>query len=614
MALPFVEFEIAAGLYTKSRQDDVSALLTATNVDYYEVAGGVGKIPGTLRRSDTAPAAWESLHHHEGRSSGVLTRIQVGVAGTVLYQINTDQTIASIKSGLVAEAMFGVSSQDRLYLASANNTPLKVRLAATVSNWGTAAPTSAPVAAKGSAGNVDKGTHRYVVTYVNSEGKESNRSDPSNTVTTDPSMVSLTSVPTSPESQVVSRKIYRDIDGDAQYRFVATISDNTSTTFSDNLSQADISTSVAPEPGGPIDNSPPENMAFVAPFEAYIFGVLASDRNTIVWTEANEPEYWPTANARTFNTEITALSPILGGLLVFGSDWMVAVTGGEGGSRSIQFQEVNPELGCIGPRAVCRTKQSIMLIHDDGPHLTTNGQDDWYLGTPIRDQIDPALGLIPGTFVAHDLSRYRVFWFFTFNTTAALVYNYGNLGTGQISPEGVGVDPLDLRQGKWSRIDFPAGVVVRCVAVVETSADIPEIWIGAANGIVYRFTTDTANFSLGSTPTAISSTVETTYEKLLEGPDRHGMGRYLVVKGSGDAASTWQATVSFAHDAGGSLLREVTFPVTVGPGLTSKKYAIPRAYQGAYAKLKFTNAVLGETGVIEAARLHFVPRPARGER
>ena len=53
MSLPHVDFQIAAGLYTKARQDDVSALLQAQNVDYYEVAGGVGKTNGILRRSDT---------------------------------------------------------------------------------------------------------------------------------------------------------------------------------------------------------------------------------------------------------------------------------------------------------------------------------------------------------------------------------------------------------------------------------------------------------------------------------------------------------------------------------------------------------------------------------
>lgn len=611
MSLPVVEYTIQGGLYTKARQDDVSALLQAQNVDYYDVAGGVGKVPGTARRSATAGSGWQSLHHHSGYLSGVLTRSQYGLAGTTLTKINTDQTLASLKTGLTAEPLYSVSSQDRLHLASANNTPVKIALDDAVSNWGVASPTSACVATQGSAGNVDKGVHRYVITYVSTYGKESNRSDPSVGVTTNPSTVVLTSIPVSPETQVTARKIYRDLDGDAQYRFVATISDNTTTTYTDNASQADISTLTAPEPGGPIDNSPPENMAFVAPFEAYIFGVLASDRNTIVWSEANEPEYWPTVNSRTFHTQITALSPILGGLLIFGTDWMVAVTGGEGGSRSIVFNEVNPELGCVNARSVQRVKQAIMLVYEDGPYLTTNGQDSWYLGSQIRDQIDAARANIPSSFLIHDRTRFRVLWFLG---STVFAYNYGNIGTGQVSPEGQGVDSLDLRVGKWSKISFPAAQVTNCTAIVETTADDPEVWLGADNGIVYVFDSNQKNWAVGSSSEAISSILETTYEKLLQDSDREAMLRYLTIKGSGEAASTWTATLYVARDAGGSFERSISRSVVIGPGITSHKYAVPRGYQGAYCKLKLENAVLGERGVVESARVHFVPRPARGER
>lgn len=611
MPSPVLEFQVQNGLYTKARQDDVSALVQAENVDYYEVSGGVGKVPGTSRRSDTAPAGWQSIHHHEGYFGSLFSRIQVGLAGTELYRIGIDQTITLLQTGLTAEPLSGVSSQNRLHLASASNTPLKVALDDAVSPWGIQPPSTAPTATKGIAGNVDAATHRYVVTFVSTYGKESNRSSPSNTVTTDPSQVSLTSIPVSSDTQVTSRKIYRDIDGDGQFRFVATISDNTTTTYTDNASQADLSSVEAPFAGSAIDNSPPENMAFVAPYEAYIFGVLADDRNTVVWTEPNEQEYWPTVNARTFHTQVTALSPILGGLLIFGSDWMVAVRGGEGGSRSIQFNEVHPEVGCVGSRAVCRVKQTIMLIYEDGPYMTTNGTDAWYLGAAIRDQIDDGRDFIPATVLVHDRTRFRLLWLLG---TQALVYNYGNIGTGRVSDEGTGVDGLDLRLGKWSRIVFPDTQTTNCVAVVETSADQPEVWIGASDGIIYRFDDDQKDWAVGSGSEAIESTIETTYEKMLQGPDRHAMLRYLVIKGSGDAASTWTATLTCAEDAGGSALNSTSFSVSIGPGVTSRKYAVPRGVQGAYVKLKLVNANAGERGVVESARVHFVPRVSRGIR
>jgi hypothetical protein len=614
MALPTVEFQLASGLYTKARQDDVSALLQAVNVDFYDVAGGVGKTSGTQRRSNTYTpiSSWQSLHHHEGYSSGVLTRIQVGAIGGTLQKIAADQSLSTLKSGLTAEPLSGVSAQDRLYLASPSNDPFKVRLDDSVSAWGVAAPGTAITATKGVGGNVPPGAHRYVSTFVTRDGKESNRSDPSATVQSDTSTILLTGIPVSAEAQVTKRKIYRDDQEDALYRLVTTIDDNTTTTFSDNLSNADISSATAPEAGGSVDNSEPPTLAFVAPYEGYIFGVLADDRKTIQWSETNEPEYWPTLNTRTFHTEVRALIPILGGLLICGSDWIVAVTGGEGGSRTLAFNEVNPELGCVGPRAITRTKQAIMMIHDDGPHLTTNGSDDWYIGAQIRDQFDDLdHTAFADSFLVYDRSRYRVLWFVD---GECFSYSYGNIGTGDISPEGQGVDPLDLRKGKWSKLTLPTDYTVTCAAIMESSADTPELWYGASDSIVYRFVAGVANYAVGSVPQAISSTIETTYEKLFQGEDRHGMLRYLTIKGSGDAASTWTATLTTAHDAGGSEINSTSFSVVVGPGVTSKKYAVPRGIQGPYCKLKLVNAALGETGVVEAGRVHFIARPARGER
>ena len=209
MPLPFVELPIAAGLYTKARQEDVSALLQAKNVDFYEVSGGVGKVPGTQRRSDTASPAdeWWSIHHHEGFLSGVLNRVQIGICGAQLFRIASDQTLLLLQGGMTSEPLFGISSQDRLHLASANNAPIKVDLNNNVSNWGIAAPLTAPTGAVSASGNVDPGEHRYVVTFVSTYGKESNRSDPSNTVTSTNSQIALTAIPVSPEAQVVSRKI-----------------------------------------------------------------------------------------------------------------------------------------------------------------------------------------------------------------------------------------------------------------------------------------------------------------------------------------------------------------------------------------------------------------------
>ena len=105
-------------------------------------------------------------------------------------------------------------------------------------------PTACTAALIETAGNMDVGTHHYEITYVNDSG-ETEGSPASNTVTVDVThkQVSLTNIPTSSSSSVTSRKIYRTNSGGGYHRYIATISDNTTTTYTDNI--ADVAEGTA---------------------------------------------------------------------------------------------------------------------------------------------------------------------------------------------------------------------------------------------------------------------------------------------------------------------------------------------------------------------------------
>ena len=777
MSLPTLKFELTKGLQTKASQENVSGLVTAQNVDTYERTGCLGKVTGSSRKSDTAPAAFKSLHYFEGFNLlNTFTRLRLGVAGTTLYRINADQTLTSLGTIDTAEPLYAVTAQNRLHLTSANNDPIKVDLDGSVTNWGVKAPgqtrttlesfdshsvftinstntkanstdsqdgggstqvnktstsvttltltrtglaldlsgtttagvwlfvpsgslaklatsgtavqvsigetsltaashfrfsvgdladgwnlltfdpssadattgvgatladvneiqfeitfsaasqtqsgfrwdwfykgdRSKPTVALGASGNVDSGAHTYKVSFLSRYGKESNLGDASSSVTSVGSQVSLSNIPTSSDSQVVARRIYRDFGADTVYRLVTQIDDNTTTTYTDNTANSGLSSTTGPEAGGGLDNSPPERMAFTALWSGYIFGVLSSARNTLVYSDPQEPEIFPTLNSRSFPSEITALVPILGSLLVFSSDRIYAITGGAEGAFSLRFDEINSQIGCVGPRAVTRVKNAIFFWADDGPRLTLSGVDIWSHDPAIRDLLD---ALDKTTFseiiTIHDRNRYRIL---NFVDGECFVFSYGQSGAGSVSPEGAGVDSLDPRLGSWHKLSFPAAVVPTCFEIMETSADTPEVWMGSSAGIAYLLGTG-ANWANGSIATAMEVIAETTYEKLIPGDDeRQGMLRYFIIRGKGDAASTWSATLSVANDAGSTATNTTTFDVVIGPGITSKKYAVPKGMIGIYTKLKLQNSTLGETGVIESSKVEFVPRPARGIR
>lgn len=104
------------------------------------------------------------------------------------------------------------------------------------------APTAALAGA--GAGNVDNGTHVYRISYTNASG-ETVHGTASSVLTvsdkTSDGQVALSSIPTSSSSSVTGRKIYRSKANTSSPLFlVATISDNTTTTYTDNVADASL--------------------------------------------------------------------------------------------------------------------------------------------------------------------------------------------------------------------------------------------------------------------------------------------------------------------------------------------------------------------------------------
>lgn len=90
-------------------------------------------------------------------------------------------------------------------------------------------------------GNIDNGTHKYRITFVNAAG-ETSLGSVSNTITVDASnkQVTLSSIPVSTSGGVTSRKIYRTKAGGSDYFLLDTIYNNTSTSYTDNTADASL--------------------------------------------------------------------------------------------------------------------------------------------------------------------------------------------------------------------------------------------------------------------------------------------------------------------------------------------------------------------------------------
>ena len=95
-------------------------------------------------------------------------------------------------------------------------------------------------------GLITDGAHYYKVTFVTADG-ESIASSASSLVTTNATHNKVTvTIPLGLSSDVTSRKIYRTAAGGSSYLLLATISDNTTTTYLDDIADASLNATTAP--------------------------------------------------------------------------------------------------------------------------------------------------------------------------------------------------------------------------------------------------------------------------------------------------------------------------------------------------------------------------------
>lgn len=142
---------------------------------------------------------------------------------------------------------------DYLFLAGGGALQ-KVDTSGNVSNWGIVRPNVDPIAAVGAAG-VLSGTYLYKVVFRNrTTGSRSNPNSGTVTVAPVTQQVSLTNIPISSDPQVNGREIYRTNAGGARYFLLTELTDNTTTSYTDNTADASLQSTELQQ-----DNTPPES-------------------------------------------------------------------------------------------------------------------------------------------------------------------------------------------------------------------------------------------------------------------------------------------------------------------------------------------------------------------
>ena len=171
--------------------------------------------------------------------------VQIQAAGGSLYRAGAVVTSSLNGNRLRFVAMPAQPGLDDSLFITGGGQAIKLDDGGSVTTWGITNPGGPPSLAETSAGTgaLANGVYKYKVVFRNgTTGSRSNAQDidAAITIASGPSSVALTNIPVSSDGQVTEREIYRTTVGGALYFLAITISDNSTTSTTDNVADADL--------------------------------------------------------------------------------------------------------------------------------------------------------------------------------------------------------------------------------------------------------------------------------------------------------------------------------------------------------------------------------------
>jgi hypothetical protein len=212
---------------------------------------------------------------------------------------------------------------------------------------GAQAPLTAPTnGAYTAGGSVPVGSHTYVITFVYYGSEESNGSPSSvvQTATGGTQTGHLSSIPVGGYG-VTARNVYRD-NNDGVYLLLATINDNTTTTYTDTLLIGSTPTPI------PTDHNVPPTFSKIALYLDALFIAPSGQTNIINFSNAGAPDIFPPGNFITCQSDdiVTALYVYNGKLYVFGLHSFGSIEGTT--PDTFYYHNINNFIGCVDNRSI----------------------------------------------------------------------------------------------------------------------------------------------------------------------------------------------------------------------------------------------------------------------
>jgi hypothetical protein len=280
--------------------------------------GAVGTRGGSTKFNTTAIGSFSAdgfYVRHDTDNSETMIVFANGVA----HELTGTSTFVSITS---SESLFtggvrvaAAEYQDHIFFGNGNAEPHKWN-GTDYTRHGVPAPTAThSVASNTTSTGVLTGDYRWKVTYINSALAEGDLGPVPTTLTVTSAEVLITSLPIAPQSFGVNqRKIYRTVTSGAAYKLVTTINDNTTTTYDDNIADADLGVAA------PTDNGVPPKYNSIVYHQNRLFVNDTAQPNYVFYSDIAEPY---TFGALSFFRVGDATSDLVKGLAVYNDQLII---------------------------------------------------------------------------------------------------------------------------------------------------------------------------------------------------------------------------------------------------------------------------------------------------
>jgi hypothetical protein len=258
-----------------------------------------------------------------------------------------------------------------LFLSNGVDIPLKIDTSLLVTYWGIVKPPTAPLLSLDGAAPGMLGVYYYCVTFANAL-QESSQGAVSLPITVVNTGVNSTAIPISPDPQVTKRNIYRLGGSIGEWLLVATLNDNTTTTYTDTMADTAITGKTLV-----VFRDPPPPFKYIVQYYNRIWGFnLPGAMSTGWFSNFNEPWGFNSdtgtipCGENTLGDYGVALAPVGTNLLCLKdkSYWVII------GSTSATFQAVpGGNIGCVSAQSVSACYGMAGWLSLEGSYIYNGG-------------------------------------------------------------------------------------------------------------------------------------------------------------------------------------------------------------------------------------------------